>query len=367
MKKFAIACALIVPALSLADDVGHSYVQPSVGGVSVDNRRPTEDKNWLYGFKVGKHVSEAWTVEGSYDRAVLDGRFGYDKDRLQSLGVDVLRVFNRGDIVAPYLSAGLGVLRSELKPGNEKDDDFMVEAGAGLLIRLWSNDQGTRSLSLRPDLKVRWSDAGGQTLRDYVATLGFQYAFGQAPVRTAAPAPAPAPQPEPAAPVPPPQPQPPGDSDRDGVTDDKDKCPGTPSGVAVDEFGCPRQGSITLEGVTFELNSATLTADARTVLDGVAADLRKYPRLRIELQGHTDSLGADAYNLQLSQRRAESVRDYLVSAGVSASQLEARGYGETTPIDTNATAEGRARNRRVVMAVLDNPGDVRVEGTAETP
>ncbi|MBX5461214.1 MAG: OmpA family protein, partial [Steroidobacteraceae bacterium] len=148
----------------------------------------------------------------------------------------------------------------------------------------------------------------------------------------------------------------------DGVVDDQDKCPQTPAGVAVDPSGCPRQGSITLEGVTFELNSAQLTAASQTILDDLARDLKKYPNLRIELQGHTDSSGEDAYNLALSQRRADAVRAHLISQGVPANQLVARGYGETQPIDDNSTSQGRARNRRVVVLVLENPGNVKVEG-----
>jgi OOP family OmpA-OmpF porin len=163
-------------------------------------------------------------------------------------------------------------------------------------------------------------------------------------------------------PVPPPPPAPPRDSDNDGVTDDLDKCPGTPPGTAVDAAGCPLKGSITLEGVTFEYKSAQLSADSRTILGGIGDNLKKYPRLRIELQGHTDSAGGDAYNLALSQRRAESVRDYLIERGVVADRLTARGYGEAQPIESNDTEAGRARNRRVVMHVIANPGQVKVEG-----
>jgi OOP family OmpA-OmpF porin len=116
-----------------------------------------------------------------------------------------------------------------------------------------------------------------------------------------------------------------------------------------------------LEGVTFELNSAELIADSRPLLARVAADLAKYPNLRIEVQGHTDGSGSDRYNMQLSQRRAAAVRDYLVGQGVAPGQVEARGYGESMLIADDRTAEGRARNRRVVLSVLENPGNVEVE------
>ncbi|MCS6948162.1 MAG: OmpA family protein, partial [Steroidobacteraceae bacterium] len=79
---------------------------------------------------------------------------------------------------------------------------------------------------------------------------------------------------------------------------------------------------------------------------------KRHPELRIEVAGHTDDRGSDAYNLDLSQRRAEAVRDYLAKAGV-ANPLSARGYGESQPIASNADAAGRAQNRRVVLRVLD--------------
>lgn len=98
--------------------------------------------------------------------------------------------------------------------------------------------------------------------------------------------------------------------------------------------------------------------------------MKKHPRLKVEIQGHTDSTGSPAYNLKLSQRRADSVRDYLLSQGVPEDQLQTKGYGQTQPVATNKTAEGRAKNRRVVMYVISNPGDVKVEGagtTADSP
>ncbi len=130
----------------------------------------------------------------------------------------------------------------------------------------------------------------------------------------------------------------------------------------MDSVGCPIKGNITLEGVNFAFNKADLTADSRPILDAVAEGLKKHPRVKVELQGHTDSVGKPAYNLKLSQRRAESARSYLISDGVAEDQLVAKGYGETQPVTSNKTDDGRAKNRRVVMYVLSNPGDVNVKG-----
>jgi len=342
---------------AVADDAGRWYFTPQAGGLWSDNDRGIEDKDWLYGLAVGKHLNQHWSLELNVNRAELDAP-GASEVSFSAASIDVLRVFARDSVVSPYVTLGLGALRTNLDPGPQ-DDDFMAQAGVGLMARLWRNSADTGTVSLRPEIKARWDDAGREGhFRDYLATLGFQISFGPQrataePASAAPPAPAPAPAPEP-------RPTPPADSDQDGVPDSRDRCPGTPRGVAVDADGCEQKGSITLEGVTFELNSADLTEESRPVLARVAADLKKYPRLRVKLQGHTDSSGSDDYNLKLSERRAQSVRDYLISQSVSSAQVEARGYGETQPIASNDTADGRARNRRVVMKVLANPGDVEV-------
>jgi OOP family OmpA-OmpF porin len=117
--------------------------------------------------------------------------------------------------------------------------------------------------------------------------------------------------------------------------------------------------------VQFEFNSATLTPASRPVLDKVAEGLRAHTHLRIEVQGHTDGIGKPEYNMILSQHRAEAVREYLISQQVPADELIAKGYGLTPPVASNATAQGRAMNRRVVMVVLDNPNNVIIRDAGQ--
>lgn len=356
----APAIVMVAPGIAAADDVGHWYLTPQIGGISVDNDRPVQDKDWLYGLAFGKHVNNGLSVEMNFNGSQIGGGPGRADLSLYGGSLDFLGVMNRGGTVAPFLSAGLGVVQNDRSPGGDATD-FMTQVGAGMFIKAWESSDGSRSFALRPELKARWDDAGSAGhLRDYIGTLGFQYSFGSPPPKPVETPPPPPPPPP--APTPPPPPPPPGDADKDGVLDNVDKCPDTPPGVAVDAYGCTRKGSITLEGVTFETNSARLTPESQSILDTIATDLNKYPRLRIELQGHTDSSGSDQYNLTLSQQRADSVRTYLIEQGVPATRLVARGYGEGQPIDDNKTAEGRSRNRRVVMFVVDNPGDVQVEG-----
>lgn len=150
----------------------------------------------------------------------------------------------------------------------------------------------------------------------------------------------------------------PTDSDGDGVLDSVDKCPGTGRGQKVDAVGCAVlftgvRRTVVLEGVNFETGRATLTRQAREVLDRVAASLLAYPDLRVEVAGYTDSRGSSAVNLRLSQSRAQAVRSYLISRGVERERLRARGFGASNPIDTNATSLGRARNRRVELHRLN--------------
>ena len=184
------------------------------------------------------------------------------------------------------------------------------------------------------------------------ALIGVSGTFGGGPEPVAAPPPPPPPVVKPAPPPPPPPPPPPGDADKDGVTDDKDRCPNTAAGIQVDAIGCFRE--VTLRGLLFETNSAELNSDARTQLDTAAANFKALPAdvaagVSIVVEGHTDSTGSDAYNQGLSQRRADSARQHLVDAGLPGSIITAKGMGEASPVDSNDTAEGRHNNRRVVI------------------
>ena len=146
------------------------------------------------------------------------------------------------------------------------------------------------------------------------------------------------------------------DSDRDGTPDYKDLCPGTPLGVIVDQDGCPIGGQniLSLTGVNFAFDKAVLTPEAEMILDEAVALLQETDEvLEVRVEGHTDSVGSDAYNMDLSQRRAESVIDYLVANGVNSTRLVPVGMGEGFPVANNDTDAGRAANRRVDFVVVE--------------
>lgn len=130
------------------------------------------------------------------------------------------------------------------------------------------------------------------------------------------------------------------------MIDANDRCPNTPAGDRVDSSGCSL--TVRLE-VLFDNDSATINAGSRPELDRTIAFLRDNPSINGVIEGHTDSVGAEAYNQQLSQRRADAVLKYLVDGGIAANRLRAEGFGETQPVADNATADGRAQNRRVVL------------------
>ena len=158
-----------------------------------------------------------------------------------------------------------------------------------------------------------------------------------------------------------------GDEDGDGVPDSRDKCPGTPKGVQVDADGCPppvpapvveeavvvKEETIVIRDVHFQFDKATLTGADKLVLDKVATRLKQESSTaQLTVTGHTDSVGSDAYNQKLSDRRAHSVVKYLVESGIpQGSFVSVTGAGESQPVADNKTADGRAQNRRTEIKI----------------
>ena len=125
------------------------------------------------------------------------------------------------------------------------------------------------------------------------------------------------------------------------------------SGVDVTEVDGGEAILVNLpDGVTFDVGSYTIKPAFRNTLDTVAGSLQQYPDSLIDVYGHTDSTGSDAFNQRLSEQRAQAVANYLASRGVSAARIRSQGFGETAPIATNATEEGRALNRRVEIKII---------------
>jgi OOP family OmpA-OmpF porin len=304
---------------------------------------------------VGKAFTEHLNFEIEADYLEVDGDGGPGAD-LTGMAVNGMYVWNRAGRFSPYLLAGVGALNVDPNRGGD-DTDFQGQAGPGFLLDLW-NDRW----AMRAEALGRSSDSN----TDLLVNVGIQYAFGGSDDE---PAPAPVAA---AAPL---------DSDGDGVTDDIDQCPNTPRGTPVDEVGCPIpvdsdgdgvtddidecpdtiKGALVdavgcgyqLSGVVYGFDSDQLSDDGKGILDEVAVKLEERPEVNITIEGYSDSRGDDAYNQDLSERRAQSAKDELVAKGVAADRITVVGLGEADPIASNDTDEGRAANRRVLLKVDD--------------
>jgi OOP family OmpA-OmpF porin len=162
------------------------------------------------------------------------------------------------------------------------------------------------------------------------------------------------------------------DNDQDGIADANDKCPGTDATVSggentketrnefKDDDGCPdekpkeiKKGRMILRGVNFESGSAALKDESYYILNQVFESLEAYPEVKVEIRGYTDNRGGYQYNIDLSQKRAETVMNYLVNRGIDSSRLSAKGFGPADPVASNKSRDGRAQNRRIEFHRLD--------------
>ena len=358
MKKSAIlvsamATALLGSAAAVADEpwdpeVGHWFVSPFLGYGFLDSDRLLDDGiHW--GASIGKHLNRQWSAQisaytGEYDndgrKPGWTGTASYDGSR-SGVSVDLMRVFARDSRFSPYLLGGVGIQSSNYD-GLQGDSNVTTSLGVGAMWELMRSADGSRHLQLTPEVRSRWDLQSGNTLNDIVAQVGLALGWGP-------------PRPPPAAvelppPPPPAAPAKCADSDGDGVCDEADKCPGTPAGAKVDKVGCPLEQTLKL---LFDFDSAELRPESITELERLVTFMGDVPFATALIEGHTDSIGTEAYNQGLSDRRAKAVFDYLTSRGVDPARMSSIGHGELKPIADNATAEGRQLNRRVMLIRTD--------------
>jgi OmpA-OmpF porin, OOP family len=250
---------------------------------------------------------------------------------------------------SPFVSAGIGLQRHEEefsdplggRPFKRKGNELMAQLGVGMQANITDRFGIRLDAALRSDQDDR-SGRNVSRFNDRVYSANFMWKFGDPPRAVVVEERAPPPPPPPA---PAPEPQ-------------VERCPPPRPGQAVGPDGCPIPLTIDLRGVNFDFDKATLRPDAVQILQEAVDILRKYPDLRVEVAGHTDSIGTEQYNQGLSERRARTVYDYLTNNGISSNRLVGpTGYGESRPIAPNANPdgsdnpEGRARNRRTELNV----------------
>ena len=275
--------------------------------------------------------------------------------------------FNIDGAIRPYI--GLGVNWSNFSgeeifgggvPANSRleiDQAFGPAGRIGVDIGTnehWFLNLDVRYVELETDIELQvpgptgvsstTMPLGEATIDPWIYGIAVGYRFG-----------AEKPLPEPVAEEPPPPPPPPPpekcpDGDNDGVCDADDKCPATAAGTTVDKVGCPLSQTLRL---LFDFDSAELRPESINELERLVKFMSDVPFATALVEGHTDSVGADAYNLALSDRRAKSVFDYLTSRGVDPARIKSVGKGESEPVADNKTAEGRQENRRVMLIRTD--------------
>ena len=331
------------------------YLTGSAGMNLQDNDRGT--RNAPFGtLGVGKFLDDNWSLDGelNYQNPNFDANQDFNWSQY-GISLDARRFFNaEGRNWAPYVLMGLGYQRSEEEfdafpsvnsPGQREEGNLAAKIGVGLQ----SSVAGKRA-AIRTELAYRADFDDGSIAApkedwfgDVLASVGVVIPLG-APAAAAVVAPPPA-----------------GktcadlDDDGDGVNNCDDKCPTSRAGQTIGPDGCPAPVSIDLQGVNFNFDKATLRPDAISILAEATQILKRYPELRVEVAGHTDQCGKDAYNQKLSERRARAVYDYLTTNGVSASRLSGPiGYGESRPLEDKGQAFPACKseiNRRTELNV----------------
>jgi OOP family OmpA-OmpF porin len=340
------AFAIVGARTTAAQDATAAVESPNVGvlgtHVKADDVRGVDDGQGIQ-FTMAWALSDVTQLQLATSYITFDTGLPATDFYRSAAGVELVRYFNpRG--FAPFVVAGAGVGYNDVALAALDRADLTTTAGLGLLsppfteygIRLrgearyvhdrFLGDPGDIHFSLGLFFPMRRPRTVEVVRTEYKEVV--KEVIREVPVR---------------------------DTDKDGVPDDIDACSDTLSAAAVDARGCvPVQAVIQLAGVHFEYNSARLTENSKSILSMAAASMRGQSGMRVEVAGHSDDRGADSYNLELSRRRAQSVSEYLNVLGIESSRMEAHGYGETQPMDTNSTDVGRERNRRVEFRVLSN-------------
>jgi OOP family OmpA-OmpF porin len=396
-EKFIIAIitllTITVTSIATAEmRAGAFTVSPHVGGYVFEGEQNLSNGP-VYGMGFGYNYTKSLGVEFVFD---------YVDTNVEPFrpvkGTDVVGLIYRIDALyhlmpdkqlVPYVSAGMGGITLD-----KIDTSFLLSPAVGFKYFF------TKNLIFRSEGRYLLS-FGDDSRHNFAYTFGLSYLFGGRKEKPAPPPPTP----------PPPAPKdsdgdgvnddldkcpdtPPGitvdnvgcpkDSDGDGVADYLDTCPGTPSGAAVDSTGCPQDSDgdgvfdylddcpDTPQGITvdnrgcpvpikeevsielhveFAFDRAIVKNIYHDHINKVANFLKAYPDTIAVIEGHTDNVGSEEYNLTLSQKRAENVVKHLIDYGIDPSRMVPKGFGESKPFADNKTEEGRQKNRRVVAVI----------------
>ena len=338
MKKSLVSLAIAVSCLGATvalADAGQFYIAPGLQKMNYDAEVGLDND---LGYVIG--IGYDFTSRLSAEFSVMD--LNPETKAKRELDQDLWKVdvlygldFNLGRF-KPFVVSGLG------NSNIDGENDSIWDIGAGLRLPL--NERWTWRTSIR-NYYALGRDFEDQ---DFGIDTTLVYRFGGSRKSMASSNEPPREGVQEVVEV--------ADADRDGVPDANDLCSDTPRSYAVDKDGCP----IAIEEVArvellvnFDFDRSEVKEQYLPEIESVARFMEQYPDRVVELEGHTDSRGTDAYNLGLSQRRAEAAMAELVGRfGISPSRVSAKGFGESQPIGSNDSAQGRAENRRVITVVI---------------
>lgn len=341
----AIAIGATVSSSVIASEMASQVVDKgltfSIGGAwnDLDSIRGLDSK-LAPEVGIGYRLNNRFSVEGIYSQYSTDQKVGGDAD-LNEFRLDAFYDLTPWDgSLTPYVVAGISELEADYEMGAEQDDTRM-NAGFGLRKAF------TPNLAIRGDVRAVRTLDYAQT--EAMANVALTWTFGSV-----------AKAPEPVAVVEPVQeevvaavePAPVLDADYDGVLDKDDLCPNTPAGITVDNTGCEPMKPIDLL-VNFKFDSAVVNQEGFEQIAKMGEFLQRYPEVRIRIEGHTDTSGQAAYNEQLSVRRADIIRQQLIEMyNIDAERIDAAGMGDSEPVASNDTIEGRQQNRRTTAEIF---------------
>lgn len=361
---------LFLVASSLLIASSYKYeITPTVGGVVPEGNLDLSHQ-LSYGLRFGINIDSIFNqVEFGFDRSDSVSYSNSNKStNINRYFVNAIKSYPLKDKLSLYSLVGIGYENISRKMFNNGNSGFF-NYGLGLKYKL--NDNFSLRAEVRHAIKF---DHGDNNL---FYTVGFVFPFGKKAEPMAKSEPVPVPTPVKAEKKPAPAPKPivvVSDSDRDGVNDNLDKCPHTPAGAKVDNRGCeldsdfdgvldsqdrcpntPKGNVVNSDGcvkvihlhVQFDTDKADISSQYMAKIRKVADFLKINYDYRVLLEGNTDSRGSIKHNQNLSIQRAKAVANALINLGINSDRITTKGFGESNPIATNKTKEGRAQNRRV--------------------
>ena len=323
MKKVA-AFVLVMMLFALATvaqaevKAGSFSVTPFIGGYvfegnEIDKAYDNED-TYAAGLRAGYNFTKHFGVEGFFNYVPMNNKDWSDDNEVElfGYGIEGLYHFMPESRIVPFVAIGVGGIHYDAIPGDpDNGDKLALDYGAGLKLFVTDN------IALRAD--VRHIIPFNDTYNNFLYTFGITFAFGGAEKEKVVEARVE----EPLPPPPPPAPKP----------------------VIIEK------GRQTLD-VKFDFDKSSIKQGYTKDINDLVDVMKDYPDLNVVIEGHTDNVGTDAYNKNLSQERADAVKRYMVEeGGIDANRIDAKGFGEERPVASNDTEEGRLQNRRVEAAV----------------